>query len=237
MAPRSELDPITISFQEKFSQSKSFYDIVKWCVRQEVTSNFCENHLKVQPLRFLATPHLGWNGGGSQWKGRRSPLWWARKIIGIFVKLLEFDKKNQVRTAREDPSSHRILLPNSGLFFLRAEEGRRMADSGIYWCRAENSVGTVTSRKARLQVSCKWQTTVSLFLTYILCSVLDQEFRGLPSDLEVALGSSVVLPCQVKLVKSNQCRVLWREPFSCCLARLPVVHPLHQSHGFKAELW
>ena len=45
MALRSELDPITISFQEKFSQSKSFYDIVKWYARQEVTSNFCENHL------------------------------------------------------------------------------------------------------------------------------------------------------------------------------------------------
>ena len=74
--------------------------------------------------------------------------------LNLLQKLTEIIK-NQVRTAREDASSHRILLPNSGLFFLRAEQGRRMADSGIYWCRAENSVGTVTSRKARLQVSCK----------------------------------------------------------------------------------
>ena len=43
-----------------------------------------------------------------------------KKKLEILVKLR--NHKNQVRTAREDPSSHRILLPNSGLFFLRAEQ-------------------------------------------------------------------------------------------------------------------
>ena len=60
-----------------------------------------------------------------------------------------------VTTAREDPTSHRILLPDSGLFFLRAEQGRREGDSGTYWCRAENRAGAVTSRRAALRVSCK----------------------------------------------------------------------------------
>ena len=38
----------------------------------------------------------------------------------------------------------------------------------------------------------------SSFHRVYLSSVLDQAFRGLPSDLEVALGSSVVLPCQAR---------------------------------------
>ena len=69
---RSGLDPITIAFPGKVYAVKSFYDIVKWC--QEVRSNFCEHH-QFNQKRFLATLHLEWNGGGSQWKGRRSPLW------------------------------------------------------------------------------------------------------------------------------------------------------------------
>ena len=85
------------------------------------------------------------------------------------------------------------------------EQGRRIEDSGIYWCRAENSVGTVTSRKATLQVSCKSpKKTIWFPFLQNIGSVLDQEFRGLPSDLEVALGSSVVLPCQVRINQNNQ---------------------------------
>ena len=76
-----------------------------------------------------------------------------------------------VETAREDPRSHRILLPDSGLFFLRAQQvlrwsvmychcsvvmqGRAGRDSGQYWCTASNSQGSVNSSRATLTIACK----------------------------------------------------------------------------------
>ena len=54
----------------------------------------------------------------------------------------------------------RILLPDNGLFFLRAQQGKKERDSGEYWCRAANSAGSVTSRRGHLQVACKSSSTV-----------------------------------------------------------------------------
>ena len=64
-------------------------------------------------------------------------------------------------------------------------------------------------------------------------SVLDQEFRGLPSDLEVALGSSVVLPCQVTRLRLKSQSLGYNINFN----RPLVVPLLLQSAGFKGESW
>ena len=65
-----------------------------------------------------------------------------------------------VTTAPSDPASHRIILPDGSLFFLRAIHGKREIDSGIYFCRASNIVGSTFSRNATLVVSCEYNFSV-----------------------------------------------------------------------------
>ena len=61
-----------------------------------------------------------------------------------------------VTTAPADPSSHRIILPDGSLFFLRAVHGKKEMDSGVYSCLASNVEGAAFSRNATLEVSCKY---------------------------------------------------------------------------------
>ena len=58
-----------------------------------------------------------------------------------------------VKTAPSDAGSHRVLLPNGALFFLRAELSKKEDDRGTYWCRASNSEGEAVSRKATLDIA------------------------------------------------------------------------------------
>lgn len=63
---------------------------------------------------------------------------------------------DRVETDREDPRSHRMLLPSGSLFFLRIVHGRRSKpDEGVYVCVARNYLGEAVSRNASLEVASK----------------------------------------------------------------------------------
>uniref|UniRef100_A0A3Q3W7Q5 Uncharacterized protein n=1 Tax=Mola mola TaxID=94237 RepID=A0A3Q3W7Q5_MOLML len=85
----------------------------------------------------------------------------------------------RVETDREDPRSHRMLLPSGSLFFLRIVHGRRSKpDEGVYVCAAQNYLGEAVSRNASLEVA-----------------ILRDDFRQTPSDVVVAAGEPAVMEC------------------------------------------
>lgn len=62
----------------------------------------------------------------------------------------------RVETDKDDPRSHRMLLPSGSLFFLRIVHGRRSKpDEGVYTCVARNYLGDAISRNASLEVASK----------------------------------------------------------------------------------
>ncbi|KAM6370616.1 roundabout homolog 3 [Pluvialis apricaria] len=102
------------------------------------------------------------------------------KAEGRPVPAVEWYKDGErVETDREDPRSHRTLLPGGALFFLRTLHGRRgKPDEGVYVCVARNYLGEATSRNASLEVA-----------------VLRDDFRQPPGDVAVAAGEPAVLEC------------------------------------------
>jgi len=83
-----------------------------------------------------------------------------------------------VSTAPNDPLSHRIILPDGSLFFLRAVHGKKEMDSGIYHCLASNIVGSAFSRNATLEVS-----------------YIQNEFSMSPVTTSASIGDNVILGC------------------------------------------
>ncbi|GCB64791.1 hypothetical protein scyTo_0011800 [Scyliorhinus torazame] len=62
----------------------------------------------------------------------------------------------RVETDKDDPRSHRMLLPSGSLFFLRIVHGRRSRpDEGSYVCVARNYLGEAISHNASLEVARK----------------------------------------------------------------------------------
>ncbi|XP_058040539.1 roundabout homolog 1 isoform X3 [Ahaetulla prasina] len=86
----------------------------------------------------------------------------------------------RVETDKDDPRSHRMLLPTGSLFFLRIVHGRKSRpDEGVYVCVARNYLGEAVSHNASLEVA-----------------ILRDDFRQNPSDVMVAVGEPAVMECQ-----------------------------------------
>ncbi|XP_078122261.1 roundabout homolog 3 isoform X2 [Sander vitreus] len=102
------------------------------------------------------------------------------KAEGRPTPMVEWYKDGErVETDREDPRSHRMLLPSGSLFFLRIVHGRRSKpDEGIYVCVARNYLGEAVSRNASLEVA-----------------ILRDDFRQTPGDVVVAAGEPAVMEC------------------------------------------
>ncbi|XP_029303565.1 roundabout homolog 3 isoform X2 [Cottoperca gobio] len=102
------------------------------------------------------------------------------KAEGRPTPMVEWYKDGErVETDREDPRSHRMLLPSGSLFFLRIVHGRRSKpDEGVYVCVARNYLGEAVSRNSSLEVA-----------------ILRDDFRQTPSDVVVAAGEPAVMEC------------------------------------------
>ena len=87
---------------------------------------------------------------------RNEPVTLDCRATGQPQPIIEWFKNGEpVKMAPEDPASHRMLLPDGSLFFLRAMQNKKEQDGGIYWCVASNSEGVARSKNATLDVACK----------------------------------------------------------------------------------
>ncbi|XP_070606360.1 roundabout homolog 1 isoform X2 [Erythrolamprus reginae] len=103
------------------------------------------------------------------------------KAEGRPIPTIEWYKGGErVETDKDDPRSHRMLLPTGSLFFLRIVHGRKSRpDEGVYVCVARNYLGEAVSHNASLEVA-----------------ILRDDFRQNPSDVMVAVGEPAVMECQ-----------------------------------------
>ncbi|KAI6078653.1 Roundabout-like protein 2 [Aix galericulata] len=89
----------------------------------------------------------------------------------------------RVETDKDDPRSHRMLLPSGSLFFLRIVHGRRSKpDEGSYVCVARNYLGEAVSRNASLEVALLCQCSEERLNEVPLCN----RFEALELERPVA---------------------------------------------------
>ncbi|KAK2814732.1 hypothetical protein Q5P01_000369 [Channa striata] len=111
-----------------------------------------------------------------------------------------------------------MVLSDGSLFFLSVAGSRRsQAHEGVYTCVARNSAGRATSRNASLYIA-----------------VLQEEFGGQPSDVEVAEGEVAVLNCGAP-VGHPEPNIIWKKDGAgsavcdhrgrCCSEPLLVLKP------------
>ncbi|XP_056329139.1 roundabout homolog 2 isoform X8 [Danio aesculapii] len=156
-------------------------------------------------LVFLDVPHPSlqgrnkgrWNKGGSRLRQEDSPPRIVEHPSDLIVSKGEpatlnckaegrptptvewYKDGERVETDKDDPRSHRMLLPSGSLFFLRIVHGRRSKpDEGAYVCVARNYLGEAVSRNASLEVA-----------------LLRDDFRQNPTDVVVAAGEPAILEC------------------------------------------
>ena len=88
---------------------------------------------------------------------RNEPVTLSCKANGTPRPTIEWYRNGQlVKMAPEDPVSHRILLPDGSLFFLKAMQSKKEQDGGTYWCVASNEIGVARSNNATLEIACKF---------------------------------------------------------------------------------
>lgn len=88
---------------------------------------------------------------------RNEPVTLSCKAKGQPEPTIEWFKDGQrVKTAPDDPMSHRILLLDGSLFFLSAKQSKKEQDAGVYHCLATNSAGVARSKNATLDIACEF---------------------------------------------------------------------------------
>jgi len=116
----------------------------------------------------------------------------------------------EVRTAPTYPGSHRVILPNGALFFLKAVQSKKEDDQGTYWCVARNSEGESVSRKAQLDIARVDGTKNCKFYD----RVVNEGSNIFPQSLATEYGPAV------ELTKRYGDLISWKTPFNINLTEL-----------------
>ena len=91
---------------------------------------------------------------------RNEPVTLDCRANGSPSPIIEWFKDGEpVKMGPQDPTSHRMLLPDGSLFFLRAMQNKKEQDGGTYWCVASNSEGVARSKNATLDIACKFDVS------------------------------------------------------------------------------